>query len=153
LSYRPARLNAGGINYTEWILGLGLFKCLKIQARAFASFPWNRFIFILSVVMEEVTPQQCSPNVSYMIISEFFKGIAQFTVWTRVNICYRFHRYLVPTQFQKSIFVPLINPSKYLVSGNTTNLEISSFLRRFCLFETRVLPTLTWPRFDTILFL
>jgi hypothetical protein len=82
------------------------------------------------------------------IISEFFEGIAQFTVWARVNICYRFCSYSVP-----GIDFSPINPSKNLTSANTTNLEILSLLRRFCLFETRVLPTLTWPRFDTILFL
>jgi hypothetical protein len=39
-------------------------------------------------------------------ISELFKGIAQFTVWARVNICLKLP-YLVPTQFQESISTPL----------------------------------------------
>ncbi len=133
----------------DWILWiLGLLKCLKIQARAFASFPWNRFIFILSVVMEEVTPQQCPLNVIHIRVLQGHCSIYNMDAGKYLLYISIPGSYSVP-----GIYFSPINPSKYLTSANTTTEEISSFLRGFCLFETRVLPTLTWPRFDTILFL
>ncbi len=41
--------------------------------------------------------QHCSHRAvsSKCHISEFFEGISQFTVWARVNICYRFHTWFL----------------------------------------------------------
>ncbi len=51
--------------------------------------------------------QHCShrPVSSKCPISEFFEGISQFTVWARVNICYRFHTWSLLNS--RSWFSPL----------------------------------------------
>jgi hypothetical protein len=58
----------------------------------------------LSVVMKHVTPH----IVSFKCNLQFFEGIAQFSVQARVNLLQI--PYLVPTQFQESIFSPLPRP-------------------------------------------
>jgi len=49
------------------------------------------------------------------LYQSFFEGIAQFTVWARVNICYRFHTWFLLNSRNRSSPPPFI-PSKNLTS-------------------------------------
>jgi hypothetical protein len=86
-----------------------IFKLLRAPGiDSTESIPYN-LSSLLSVVMEQETPQQCPQNVIYIRV-----GMAQFTVWPLVNICYIdsiLGSFSVP-----GIESPPLNPSKKLVS-------------------------------------
>ncbi len=66
-----------------------IFKLLRaLGIDSTESIPYD--LSFLYAVMEQETPQQCPQNAIYIRV-----GMAQFTVWPWINICYRFHSWLL----------------------------------------------------------